>query len=366
MTCVVVAAAAGRNGAAQGSPASRRQSPTPDQGSLGPQWVRQRWLQFATPRGVTMAFFLAASEADRRALTVLFAAFLVERRYKWESVKKALTALNNACQIRGLHPPGYTATNPQLRRLRRAAARSASAQSVQYRGLPLHIAKDMWATATEAASEGGDLGLAAAAALGWFFLLRPGEITRGPLRWRDLRFAARDPFGQWTECSPWEAEVVLVRTVRKGATEPTILARWRSLDPDKFCPVEVASALYHNELVRRAMADLPADLPGEALLFGPGTTAASLRAYVRDGAAERGVPGCSAYSLRVGGAQHLGAHIRQHGDLHLAGGWDVSSPMPSHYAGAAIESTRYWSILMVRPVGLLSTGSTRSRGRFDM
>ena len=73
-------------------------------------------------------------------------------------------------------------------------------------------------------------------------------------------------------------------------------------------------------------------------------------------AEHRGLMGCDAYSLRVGGAQHLGAHIRQHGELHLAGGWAQGSPMPLHYAGASIEATRWWAALMVQPVGLLRAG----------
>ena len=239
---------------------------------------------------------------------------------------------------------------------------------MQYRGLPLHIIKCMWLTAREANDDDYDttLGVAAAAALGWFFILRPGEVTGGPLRWRDFRFAHRDAGGHWTECSPWEAEVVLLRTVRKGATEPTTLARWRSQDPDGFCPVEIASTLYHRALVRLAEAGESPALSEEARLFGTGTTATSLRTYVREGAASRGVFGCCAYSLRVGGAQHLGAHIRQHGDMHMAGGWEEDSPMPRHYAGVCIESSRWWSALMVQPVGLLATGSARSRGQFDM
>ena len=55
-------------------------------------------------------------------------------------------------------------------------------------------------------------------------------------------------------------------------------------------------------------------------------------------------------------AQHLGAHIRQHGDLHAAGGWQRGTGMAQHYAGSCIESTQLWSRLMVQPVGLLAVG----------
>ena len=189
-------------------------------------------------------------------------------------------------------------------------------------------------------------------------MLRPGELTKGPLQWADLKFAARaKPSGSWVERTPWEAEVVLLRTRRKGAGAATILARWKSDDPGGLCPVEAAGALFHQELVRHAERDDGSELMADQPLFGRrGLTPQRLKAFVQACAAARGVPGCDAYSLRVGGAQHLGAHIRQHGDLHAAGGWAQGTGMAQHYAGTCIESTRLWSRLMVQPVGLLGVG----------
>ena len=91
-------------------------------------------------------------------------------------------------------------------------------------------------------------------------------------------------------------------------------------------------------------------------LFGKGVSHKSLRRFVKEEAGRRGVPGCDAYSLRVGGTQHLAAHMQEQEGLHAAGGWQAGSSMPRHYAGHAVESTRWWAELMVRPVGLLSTG----------
>ena len=52
--------------------------------------------------------------------------------------------------------------------------------------------------------------------------------------------------------------------------------------------------------------------------------------------------------------------------LHSAGGWQAGSAMPRHYAGHAIESTRWWAELMVRPVGLLSAGMDQRPLPFHM
>ena len=317
-------------------------------------WCQKRWKAFLLGRGMSGASFTEATDSGRRSLTAIYATSLVRLGYKWESVRKALAEVNNMCQLAGLLPPAFTTTNPLLRRLQRTAKMAAQTQSTQHKGLPLHIVKDMWLVTRDRA--GTDLALPAAAALGWFFLLRPGEITGGPITWRDIRFAFRAVDGQWTECMPWEAEVILMQVRRKGGHRPVILARWRSGDKDGFCPVLIASELFHQCLVRHAEEDDEDESLAGKPAFGSGGTSDKLRAYVKRSAEHRGLMGCDAYSLRVGGAQHLGAHIRQHGELHLAGGWAQGSPMPLHYAGASIEATRWWAALMVQPVGLLRAG----------
>ena len=118
----------------------------------------------------------------------------------------------------------------------------------------------------------------------------------------------------------------------------------------------IAGALFHQELTRHVEEDEEDALMADRPIFGPEFNGQALVAYVRRAAESRGVLGCDAYSLRVGGAQHLGAHIQQHGDLHLAGGWRKGSPMPRHYAGASIEATRWWAAHMIQPVGLLQAG----------
>ena len=149
--------------------------------------------------------------------------------------------------------------------------------------------------------------------------------------------------------------MILLRVVRKGNRNEVILARWRSRDPEGLCPVEAAATLLHQVLADRAEKGIQGELAAEPL-FGPNLNNKTLGAFVKAGAASQGITGCDAYSLRVGGTQHLAAHLREHENLDIAGGWCKGSDMPRHYAGHSIETTRWWAELMVQPVGLLSTG----------
>ena len=330
-------------------------------------WVSTTWQKFsAAGQWPVQRFLVELDDAGRRSLTAWYASYLVQQGYRWESVKKALAAINNECQRNGLLPPGYTLTNPLLRSLKKAAVAAPSSRSVQHVGLPLHVIRDVWRQARDAMDDDLGVGLAAAATLGWFFMLRPGELLRPRRRWADLRFAVRSGFGAWGECTPWEAEVVLLRVVRKGNNVEVILARWRSRDPEGFCPVEAAAALFHQSLVRHAEAQRTDTVMAERDLFGKDVNSKSLAQFVKGEAARRGVPGCDAYSLRVGGTQHLAAHMQEQEGLHSAGGWQAGSAMPRHYAGHSIESTRWWAELMVRPVGLLSTGMDQRPLPFHM
>ena len=72
-------------------------------------------------------------------------------------------------------------------------------------------------------------------------------------------------------------------------------------------------------------------------------------------AAGLGLPGLNAYSLRVGGAQHLKAHLDpglSHDALRWAGVW-ADDAMVNYYGGRSIEAFRSHARLVVQPTAVL-------------
>ena len=76
---------------------------------------------------------------------------------------------------------------------------------------------------------------------------------------------------------------------------------------------------------------------------------------VREEMALQGVADGGDRSPRRGGAAHLRVHLQDDSlrKLCSAGGWTAKTSTAEEYAGLAIETTRDWARLMVRPVTLL-------------
>ena len=84
-------------------------------------------------------------------------------------------------------------------------------------------------------------------------------------------------------------------------------------------------------------------------------TPAQLVEWLKEEAERRGQSGINAYSLRVGGARQLSAHLKpglSQEALRAVGVWADDS-MARYYGGASIESFREHARMMVQPTTIL-------------
>ena len=107
-----------------------------------------------------------------------------------------------------------------------------------------------------------------------------------------------------------------------------------------------AIGLHERRLQRQRRRLLPPSAPAGGAPFAE---------WLGREAAGLGLAGLNAYSLRVGGAQHLKAHLDpglSHDALRWAGVW-ADDAMASYYGGRSIEAFRSHARLMVQPTAVL-------------
>ena len=87
----------------------------------------------------------------------------------------------------------------------------------------------------------------------------------------------------------------------------------------------------------------------------PNAGGAPFVSWLNREAAGLGLRGLNAYAMRVGGAQHLKAHLDpglSHDALRWAGVW-ADDAMANYYGGYSIEAFRSHARLVVQPTAVL-------------
>ena len=151
--------------------------------------------------------------------------------------------------------------------------------------------------------------------------------------------------------------VLLVVGWSKPIPEPVMHCRWESGLP-YFCPVRALAMWWARawafHLLRSTDLDAARESFPDRKVFLD-VTPAQLVEWLKVEAERRGQTGINAYSLRVGGARQLNAHLKpglSQEALRAVGVWADDS-MARYYGGASIESFREHSRMMVQPTTIL-------------
>ena len=211
-----------------------------------PAAMARRWQAFCHGRpGVgTRLLSDETSLQDRQKIVSDYVAVYVRPdrpgHLKWATIKKELTAFNDAALRLGLQRPGLVTDNPWLRRLHYRAGRSTATRQQQHVGITVRVARGIFErhAGVGRLGRGRSVARAVALLLGYFFLLRPSELFG--LTWSRVRFGRRRRDGSWKSTDATRAEIILL-LVRHTKIARTIMhCRWPS-GLAYFCPVRAMS-----------------------------------------------------------------------------------------------------------------------------